>query len=238
MKLQGKRVVFIGGSSGIGLASAKVVAAEGASLVIVGRSEEKLKQVQEIINAEVEIYSVDVTQEDKVNTFFQEIGMFDHLVMTPFDSYMGSFLDLDSAAAHAVFACKFWGQYYAAKHGAPKLNNEGSITFFSGISSRKPFEKLSAIASVNGAIEALCRTLSIELAPIRVNVIAPGLVNTPAHNKIPENERQYFFDSVAAILPLNRIGIPEDIAQTVLYLIQNKFTTGTTIDVDGGHKLI
>ena len=238
MSLKEKRVVIIGGSSGIGLASAKAAAAVGANVLIAGRSQEKLHKALAEIEGEVEAHSIDVTKEREVKEFFARIGALDHLVTTAATVAVGPFLLMKSADVHAAFDSKFWGQYYAARYAAPHLAKSGSITMFAGVANHKPLPGLVAYAAVNGAIEGLCRTLAVELAPIRVNVVSPGVVMTPAYAAMPQNERRDMFDSLAAKLPVLRVGRPEDIAQTVIYLMLNGFTTGTVVSVDGGHQLV
>jgi len=236
--LENKKVVIIGGSSGIGLATAKAVVAAGGNVIIASRSESKLNKAKAEIGVGVEAYSLDVASEERVKSFFEKVGNFDALVITAVAAVMGPFLEIESDLARQAFEIKFWGEYYAAKHGAVKLNTGGSITFFSGVASQKPVANLSALAAANGAVEALARSLAVELKPIRVNVVSPGLVATPAYDGMPEAQRQDYFDSVAASLPVKRVAQPEDIAQAVLYLIQNKYTTGTVIDVNGGAFLV
>ena len=238
MSLENKKVVIIGGSSGIGLATAKAAVSEGASVVIESRSEEKLNSARTEIGSNCEVLPLDFTREDSVKNFFDQSGEIDHLVTTAMTGAMGPFLELDTATARAVFDSKFWGQYYAARYGAPKIKAGGSITLFSGAASQKPVPGLVAIAAVNGAVEGLCRTLAAELSPIRVNAVSPGLVATPLYDKMPDEKRSAFFGFMADKLPVKRVGTAEDLAQTVLYLINNGFTTGAVIDVNGGAIIV
>lgn len=238
MTLKEKKVVIIGGSSGIGLACAKAAAEAGAYVLIAGRSQEKLHRALSEIEGEVEGRTLDVTREGDVEKFFVEIGGIDHLVTTAASGAVGAFLDMASSAFRAVVESKFWGQYYTARFGAPCIRTGGSLTLFAGVASEKPLPGLAAYAAVNGAIEGLCRTLAVELAPLRVNAVSPGIVMTPAYAAMPENERQAMFSALAGKLPVKRVGRPEDIAQTVLYLMQNGYTTGTVVTVDGGHRLV
>lgn len=238
MSLAGKVVVIIGGSSGIGLATAQQALAAGARVVIGGRSEDKLKRANERLGGRAEARVVDVTREGDVRALFEAMGGLDHLVTSVGGGAMGRFVDLDPAMARTAFEGKFWGQYHAARHAASQIRPGGSITLFAGIASRKPMPGMAAVAAINGAIEALCRTLAVELAPVRVNVVSPGLVATPAYDRMPEAQRQGMFNAVAGSLPVKRVGAPEDVAQTVLYLLDNGYTTGTVIDVDGGHRLV
>jgi NAD(P)-dependent dehydrogenase (short-subunit alcohol dehydrogenase family) len=151
---------------------------------------------------------------------------------------LGRKLEIESSAVRSVFESKFWGQYYAARYGATGIRPGGSITMFAGVASVKPLPGLVAYAAVNGAVEGLCRTLAVELAPLRVNVISPGIVVTPAYAAMPEQEREAMFQLLADKLPVKRVGRPEDVARTVLYLMQNGYSTGTVNYVDGGHRLV
>ncbi|HEY6871340.1 MAG TPA: SDR family oxidoreductase [Geobacteraceae bacterium] len=238
MSLKEKKVVIIGGSSGMGLASAKAAAAEGAYVLIAGRSQERLKKALDEIEGEAEAHALDVTREEEVRDFFAGLGTYDHLVTTAATGAAGPFLEIESAAVRSVFESKFWGQYFAARYGAGGILPGGSITMFAGVASRKPLPGLVAYAAVNGAIEGLCRTLAVELAPLRVNVISPGIVMTPAYREMPEAEREAMFRAMADKLPVKRVGRPEDVARTVLYLMQSGYTTGTVVHVDGGHCLV
>jgi NAD(P)-dependent dehydrogenase (short-subunit alcohol dehydrogenase family) len=234
MSLAGKTVVIIGGSSGIGFATAKAVLGEGGAVLIVGRSEAKLRDAKAQLGGKVRTASLDATSEPGVKRFFEQMGAFDHLVTTASGFASGPVRMLETATARSFFESKFWSQYYAAKYGAGHIRQGGSITFFAGIASRKPFPGLAVAAAIDGAIESLARTLAVELAPVRVNVVSPGLVATPVYDAMPEVERNALFQSYAAKLPVKRIGQPEDIAATVVYVMQNTYTTGTILDVDGG----
>ncbi len=234
MGLQGQKMVIIGGSSGIGFASAQLAAAEGASVVIASRSEEKLRRAKEKIGGSVESFTVDVTEEESVKQLFDRVGEFDHLATPGSEAAMGSFLKLAIPKARRAFDSKFWGQYYAARHGAPKIRSGGSISFFAGIWSQRPVPGSSVVTAINSAIEGLGRALALELAPIRVNTISPGIVDTPIYAGMATEKREAMFHEAAASIPIKRVARPEEIAQTVLYLMSNTYTTGSTLYVDGG----
>ena len=238
MSLKNQRVVIIGGSSGIGLASAKAAAEAGAYVLIAGRSQDRLRRALDEIEGEADAQTVDVTQEGEIKDFFARLGGFDHLVTTAATGAVGPFLEMETADARRVFESKFWGQYLAARYGAMAIREGGSITMFAGVASAKPLPGLVAYAAVNGAVEGLCRTLAVELAPLRVNAISPGIVMTPAYAGMPGDEREAMFGAMGAKLPVRRVGRPEDVARAVLYLMQNGYTTGTVIHIDGGHRLV
>ena len=237
MRFQGKKIIVIGGSSGMGLATAKAAATEGARVIIASRSEEKLRQAKAQVQGSVEAFTVNVMDEGSVKAFFERVGEFDHLTTPGSEAVMGPFLSLDTQAARKAFDSKFWGQYHAAKYGAPKIRSGGSITFFAGIWSQKPIPKASVVAAINSAIEGLGRGLAVELAPIRVNTVSPGIVDTPLYAGMAPDKKEAMFKEAAASIPARRIAKPEEIAQTVLYLMANSYTTGSTLYVDGGVTL-
>ncbi len=237
--LQGKKVVIIGGSSGMGLTGAKKAAEQGAEVIVAGRSKAKLDAAEKAIEGHVKTYTVDLSTEKDTARFFDEIGRFDHLIVTAGGAVGPSaFLESDLSTARAVFDGKFWAQYNAARYGARHINSDGSITFFSGVYSRRPSKGFAALAANNAAIEGLTRALAVELAPIRVNAVSPGLVKTPLYDSIPEDQRKAMYESVAGSLPVGRVGTPEDVAQTMIYLMENGYTTGLVVDVDGGSRLV
>jgi len=238
MPLKEKKAVVIGGSSGIGLAIAKALVNSRAQVVIASRSSNKLDEAQRTLGVNTAAYQLDVAQEEKVQQFFEDIGLFDHLVCTAVIGTNAPFLEMDTADARTVFKTKFWGQYYAARYGAPMIRPGGSITLFSGIASQKPVEGLTAIAAANGAIEALCRSLAVELGPIRVNTVSPAVIDTPQYDRMPDEKRKKYLEHYGAKLPVKRPGNPDDVAATVLYLILNAHTTGTLAEVNGGYRLV
>ena len=237
MRFKGRRIVVIGGSSGMGYATAKMAAIEGASVVIASRHEEKLLKAKDSMDGDVAALTVDVVDEESVKSFFEKVGEFDHLTTPGNEAAMGPFIDMDTKMARAAFDSKFWGQYHAAKYGFPKIRGDGSITFFAGIWSQRPVPGGSVISAINSAIEGLCRALAGELAPIRVNTVSPGIINTPIYSAMTTEAKEAMFKSVASSIPAKRVGDPEEIAKTVLYLMSNGFSTGNTLYVDGGATL-
>jgi NAD(P)-dependent dehydrogenase (short-subunit alcohol dehydrogenase family) len=184
MTVEGQSLVIIGGSSGMGLAIAKKAVQAGANVTIAAFSRAKLDEAREAIAADVTTHTVDVSEEQSVKTLFSKIGPFDHLVVPGSSVRSGPLREFSLADARASMDSKFWGQYLAARYA--QIRSRGSITLFSGILSRRSSAGLASLASINAAVEALGRALAVELAPIRVNVISPGITDTPADAGMPE----------------------------------------------------
>jgi NAD(P)-dependent dehydrogenase (short-subunit alcohol dehydrogenase family) len=238
-KLAEKRLLIIGGSSGIGLATAQQAATAGAQTIIAGRSEAKLQAAVASISGDVTAYPVDLTDDVSVKSLFEQVGSLDYLVITGPAPNFGHFLELETAQVHQEFEGKFWGQYRAVKYAAPRLEKTGAIVLMSGAYSARPVPGATSLAAVQAGIEGLARGLAIDLAPIRVNVISPGLTDTPIIHDFfsDETARKALYDEQARVLPAQRIGTSEDIAESILYLLTNRYTTGSTLFPDGGYNL-
>ena len=232
--LSGKTVVIIGGSSGIGLATAKAAANLNAKVIVASRNLERVKRAQTEIGPASEGFQLDISQEEEVKAFFTQIGPFDHLTTPGGVTKSGKLFEQSTAEAQQSFANKFWGQYFAAKYGAPLIRTGGSIVLISGLYSQRPSSSSTIPSAVNSALQGLGRALAVELAPIRVNICCPGLIDTPRHP--PEKRKS--FPSIAKSFPARRIGQAEDVAQTILHLMSNAFTTGTTAFIDGGEQYV
>lgn len=232
-----KKIVVIGGTSGMGFAIASSLHELGNEVVIASRSKEKLAKAQKAL-PKAKTYSFDMTKEQEISSLFSSIGAFDHLIITAADFVMGPFLEMKTEEAKKFFDSKFWGQYCTAKYAVPHMRKGGSIVFFCGIAGKKPMMHFSAGAGINAGIEGLTRALALELAPLRVNAIAPGTIVTPVWDGVPEKERLAFFKELAEKLPVRRVGKPEDIAPAALFLIECGYVTGTVLYVDGGDHLI
>jgi len=235
--LTNQKIVIIGGSSGIGYETAKKALEQGAEVIIASRSASKLQKATERLGPKAEALVLNTAYEEQVKAFFENIGPFDHLVVTAAVSSGGPFLHTDNQAARELFESKFWGQLYAAKYGAPNIRPGGSITLFSGLAGYKSMDGLSVLGAVNAAVSALAQTLALELAPIRVNTVSPGFIDTPSRDHMSPEARESLYAGIAAKLPLKRVGTAEEVAQSVLYLMQNGFVTGTVLHVEGGHLL-
>lgn len=234
-----KKVLIVGGSSGIGLATAQAAVAAGAQVTITGRSEEKLAQAKALLGGAVETASFDMTQEQQVQTFFErQSSTYDHLVVSSASPSAGPFLQLEPARARQLFDTKFWGEYYIARYGAPRLASRGSLTLVSGVVAFKAMKGSAPLAAVNAAIVSLAQTLALELSPIRVNVVSPGIIDTPARAGMPESARRTFYQNIAQQLLVQKVGEAEEVAQGILFLMENTFTTGSVLHIDGGHRLV
>ncbi|WP_409290429.1 SDR family oxidoreductase [Peribacillus sp. SCS-37] len=238
MSLSGKRVVVLGGTSGIGLATAKAFQDQSAQVIIASRSVSKLNEAKQVLGGNVEGHEIDFRSEEKVAEFFSRVGKFDHLVVTAGEGAMGHFSELPVASAKEAFDSKFWGQYISVRSALPYLNKESSITLTSGVYGVRPPEGATTLAAINSAIDGLVRGLSVDLAPIRVNVVSPGIVDTPIYAGMQEDQRLGMFNGIAQQLPVGRIAKPEDIAETYVYLAKSAFTTGTAVLIDGGAHLV
>lgn len=236
--LEGKAIVITGGSSGIGLALAEAVRDAGAaSVVLMARNPERLDAAATRVGPRARGVVVDVTDEKAVREAFASVGAFDHLVTAAAGTDRGAIVDTDYARAKALFESKFWGQHHCLKHGAPLLRAAGSVTLMSGWISRKPMRETGTLAAVDGAIESLTRVAALELAPIRVNAVTPGQIDTPLWRaRLDAPGRSEYFASLGTKLPVGRAGRPEDVAHAILFSMTNGFTTGAVIDVDGGQS--
>jgi NAD(P)-dependent dehydrogenase (short-subunit alcohol dehydrogenase family) len=240
--LPGKKVVIVGGSSGIGLGVAAMALERGAQVVIVGRSGEKLRNASRVLGASRGVRSVaaDMTHEAAVAKLFDEIGGFDHLVSTagappPGDPIGQTDLDL----ARGFVENKLIGALTLAKHAVKALRPGGSMTFTSGINKdRPPVPGGAVVTAIAGSFGFLAHALALELAPTRVNVVSPGWVDTPMWDELVGEAKSGLLTDMAARLPAGRIATPADIARAYLYLMESEFTTGETIHIDGGQRLI
>jgi NAD(P)-dependent dehydrogenase (short-subunit alcohol dehydrogenase family) len=206
-------------------------------VVLTGRDQEKLSRAAAELGPKVETAAFDVTDEGAVAAFFAGQQQFDHLVTAAAGTVRGLVVELDVAKARELFESKYWGQYHCCKYGAPKLASRGSIILFSGWISRKPMAGVSTLAAVDAAIEALGRTLALEVAPRRVNTLVPGMIDTPLWGaRLSAEEQRAHFSKVGATLPVGRAGLAEDVAHACRFLMENGFVTGITLDVDGGQK--
>ncbi len=232
MTLQGKRVLVVGGSSGIGLATARFARERGAAVTIASRSSAKLTEAATEIGGGVQTRVVDVTDDASVAALMTDLGTLDHVVYTPPGATVGTVRDLDIEAAREGLNAKFWGGVRTAKYA--RITPDGSLTFISGQMARRPRPGLLTGGCANAALEALARGLAIEMAPVRVNVISPGFIDTPLHARLSDEVRARAYDEAKSRLPVGRPGNAREIASMIVEVMGNGFVTGTIIQVDGG----
>ena len=236
MSLINKMVVVLGGSSGMGLATAKAAKADGARVVIAGRSRERLQAARAVLGDEVRTVALDVGDEIGTRALFSELGPVDHVFITAGAVLFDPKLAPDAASVRPALDTRFWGAFNAAKFAAANMSAGGSITFTSGTAAMRPIRGASVAGASCGAVEAFARSLAVDLAPIRVNTIQPGLIDTPFLDTLGER-RSAIIAEYSRRLPVGRVGRTEDVANAVLFLMKNGFVTGITLTVDGGGVL-
>ena len=237
MRLKGKRIVVLGGTSGMGLAIAELALREGASVVVAGNSAEGAEKAKATLGGQAEALSFDIGDEAAVKDAFGGIGAFDHLVTTAAKLTYAPLGELPVAAVTEMLASKFWGPFFASRSAAKLLRPGGSITFFSGLAADRPGPGTSIVSAVNAGLEGFARALAVELAPLRVNCVSPGVTETAGWNFMAEADRKALFDGLKASLPARRLGQPKDLAEATFALMTNAYITGTVLHCDGGGHL-
>lgn len=237
MSVQGKHVFIVGGSSGIGLASASLALSQGANVTIASSSEPRLEQAKASLKNQVKTAHLNMLTPSEVKAFFTAYDQtIDHLVISNPTPKEGAFLELEIEEARQLFEEKFWGLYHIAKYAEPHVSERGSLTFFSGVNVISA--KRAPLAAVNAAVNALVTSLAIEFAPRRVNAISPGIIDTPLRAYWPLEARQAVYAFTEQAAPLGKVGTAEEVAQGVLYLLNNSYVSGTVLDIDAGLRLI
>ena len=240
MTLDGKRILVIGGGSGIGFAVAEAAAREGAAVTVASSNAQRVEAAAARLGDGAEAAVLDVTDEAAVAAYFQGCGGFDHIATTAGDwggPRRGALAELDLEAAAGLFRVRFWGALAVAKHGAAALPPGGSLTLTDGMIAHRPTKGSAVSTAMAGAIEHLTRGLAVELAPVRVNCVCPGLVRTGVWDRIAEDRREDEFARLTARQLLPRIGEPNEVAEAYLYLMRGGYTTGQVLHVEGGSAL-
>jgi NAD(P)-dependent dehydrogenase (short-subunit alcohol dehydrogenase family) len=230
MTLAGKKVVVVGGSSGIGLATAELARREGADVIIASRNVDRLDAVAARFNAIA--IPADVTSDESIADLFRRCGPVDHVVVTAAQLRTGPFKTVSMDDVRATMESKFWGAWRVAR--SADIRPGGSLTLVSGYLSIRPRPNSAIVSAANGAIESLARSLALELAPVRVNAVSPGIIDTPIRAAMPEEARRDLLARTAAGLPVGRVGVGEDIARQILAFMTIGFATGSIVYIDGG----
>jgi NAD(P)-dependent dehydrogenase (short-subunit alcohol dehydrogenase family) len=237
MQLENRKVIVMGGSSGIGLGIAREAAKQGAEVVIVGRSREKLEQAQAGSGAaRLRGVTCDVGNAAEVERCLESVGVVDHVVLTAVEGYYRNIRELDIDRARRTLETKIVAALAVAKYA--RFGSGASLTLTAGVAAQRPGPGASVIAAVNGAVEALVRALALELRPVRVNALSPGWVDTPFWDSFAGSSKEQRFQAQAERLPVGRVGTPEDLASAALLLMTYGFITGEVLRVDGGHRLV
>ena len=230
MLLAGKKVVVVGGSSGIGLATAELAKAQGAEVIVASRSADKVKAAAAKVGATGIV--CDVTNDDSVVNLFKSCGPVDHVIVSAAQLKSGPFKTVSMEDARSTLEGKLWGAWRVAR--AAEIKAGGSLTLVSGFLSIRPRPNSAIVSAANGALESLARALALELAPVRVNCVSPGIIDTPIRAAMPEAARKDMLAKIAGGLPVGRVGLAEDIAVQILAFMGNGFASGAVVYIDGG----
>lgn len=234
--LERRTVLVVGRESGIARAVTIAVRAAGATVVVAGRDGDRLAKAYDDPGVTAE--TVDLTDEASVAALAEKLGHVDHVVSTASARARGTVGDLTHDTMLLSFDTKVLGPILLAKHFAPRMPRDGSFVLFSGATARKPSIGMLAVAATNGAVDVVTRSLAVELAPIRVNAISPGTIDTGAYDALGEEKKAALFEQRGRTNPARRIGDPGDVAEAVVFALTNTFVTGVSLAVDGGEPLV
>jgi NAD(P)-dependent dehydrogenase (short-subunit alcohol dehydrogenase family) len=239
MRFQDQRIAILGGTAGIGLATAKAAADEGAAVIVASATEKRVEAALAELPGGAEGHVVDLLDPAALAAFFERLGEIDHLVFTAGDPLqLGTVAETDVADARRALELRVWGVYEAIKQGVPRLRPGGSIVLTSGTAGQRPSAAWAVGALICSGMEGMTRALAVELAPLRVNAVRPGLIRTDLWDPFGEEAREQLYRETAAALPVGRIGEAEDVASAYLYLMANPHATGSVVTVDGGTLLV
>jgi NAD(P)-dependent dehydrogenase (short-subunit alcohol dehydrogenase family) len=234
--LENRTVLVVGRGSGIARAVVIKARDAGAQVVVAGLNEKQLEADYDG-QAGISVQPVDLTDDASIETLAKRLGSVDHVVSTASARARGRLEDLERDAIRLSFETKVAGPLMLAKYLAPRTNEGGSFVVFSGATAFKIEVGAMAVAITNGAAETLVRTLAVELAPIRVNGISPGVIDTGAWDGLGELAKEDYFAQMGARNPARRIGDAEDVAEAALFAMTSTFVTGQTLRIDGGQTL-
>ena len=230
MDINGKKAIVFGGTSGIGLSATQMLSDKGAHVIALSRNPEKVRNVPKNVTTK----KMNVLDRDALEQFFQEVGEYDILVnsATGGARAVGPFLSMDLDGYRASFD-KLWGYTNVVRYGTKHLKDNGNIVLVSGSPARKCRPGQIAISSVGGAVEAFARGIAPEIAPKRINIVSPGIIDTPM-SPLQGKEREDYYNNTTKNNLIPRAGNPDEVATGIIFAIENEFITGTTIDIDGG----
>jgi NAD(P)-dependent dehydrogenase (short-subunit alcohol dehydrogenase family) len=230
--------VIVGGTSGIGLATAARLVKDGHEVVVTGRTADRLDDAVRQLGGQAAGEQADARDPQAMRDLFARLGSADHVVITVTGQKgAGPLAELTAETLREAVEDKLIAHLLTAQAALPVIRSGGSLTFVSAASAGSSFPEVSGLAAVNGAIEAVIPGLAVELAPIRVNAVSPGVIDTPWWDWLGDDARPAVLDGFAAASPTGRVGVPDDVARTIAYLIDSTFTTGTVVTIDGGARL-
>lgn len=240
--LTNTHVLVVGASSGMGRATAGLLHRLGAHVVMAGRDEQRLDAAASSVASSREritMRTVDMTRPADRDRLFASLDRLDHLIVTAADLVYGTVPEVTERDMDTVLRSKIVAPFFLAQHAARVLPPTGSITLVSGIAAHRPLPTGVLTGTVNGALDAMVRGLAIALAPIRVNTVSPGWVDTPMWQGITDAAgKQAAFEAMTAKIPVRRIGTPDDVAAAIVAVLSNGFISGSTSYVDGGQRLV
>jgi NAD(P)-dependent dehydrogenase (short-subunit alcohol dehydrogenase family) len=239
MRFQDQRIAILGGTSGLGLATAKAAAAEGAAVVVASATERRVESALAALPRNAEGHVVDLLDPGALTSFFDRIGALDHLVFTAGESLqLGAVAETPVEDARRALELRVWGAYDAVRFGAPRLRPGGSIVLTSGTAGPRPSAGWGVGALICSGMEGMARALALELAPVRVNVVRPGVIRTELWGSLGAEAVEGLYRETAGSLPVARVGEAEDAAAAYLFAMANPYATGSVISVDGGALLV
>ncbi|WP_288448621.1 SDR family oxidoreductase [uncultured Chryseobacterium sp.] len=237
--LENKKVIILGGSSGLGLATAQAAAADGAEVIIVSSNQQRIDRALATLPENSRGFAVSLDKEENIKTFFSTIGKFDHLVYTAGENISMSMVDdTDIENGKDFFTIRFWGAFAAIKYGRPQINEGGSINLMSGNFGQRPAAGYSLGATICGAMDAFTKAMAVELVPVRVNNIAAGIIDTNLWGNLSREDKENFFSHLENTLLLQRVGQPMDVADAFVFLMKQEYMTGQSLVIDGGAVLV
>jgi NAD(P)-dependent dehydrogenase (short-subunit alcohol dehydrogenase family) len=233
--LQGSTILVVGQGAGIARAVTLLARSEGGQVVVAGRNKDRLAASYDDSGITAEY--VDLTDDASIAALAERIGRVDHVVSTASARARGTLPELQRADLQLSLDTKLLGPLMLAKYLAPQMNGDGSFVLFSGIHAFKAKVGYLGVGITNGAVDFLIRALAVELAPIRVNGVSPGVIDTGAWDAMGDEGKRAYFEHISAANPVGRIGTVEDVAQAVLFAMTNTFMTGVMLKIDGGEPL-
>jgi NAD(P)-dependent dehydrogenase (short-subunit alcohol dehydrogenase family) len=237
--LRGQKVVIVGGTSGMGLGAARAAAEAGAEVVIAGRRPEAARPTGDSEKDRFAHAVVDITDEASIRQLFDRVGDLDHLMVTATPPAKdGPFLRQDLSAAQAIMNGKFFGSWACARHAAPRMRAGGSITFVTGGAAIRPRAGMAMVTATFAALETLSQALALELGPLRVNTLRPGVIDSDMWSFLDEAGRQKLRQTVRETFPARRIGTVDDIGHAAVFLMTNPYVTGAVLEISGGETLV